>query len=62
MHKLVYWKATLIVLAYIKSSIERLFYEKHGHVHISVDSDTGYAENKNDRMSTTGYFIFYGLI
>jgi len=30
-------------------------YKKHGHVHISGYSDSGYAGDRGDRKSTTDY-------
>jgi len=33
-------------------------YRKHGHVHISEYSDSGYAGDRGDRKSITGYYIF----
>jgi len=35
-------------------------YRKHGYVHISEYSDSGYADDQGDRKSTTGYRTFAG--
>jgi len=57
----VYWTAALRILVYIKSSPEKgLLYKKHRHVRIFGYSDSGYAGNKGDRKSTTGYCTFVG--
>jgi len=37
-----------------------LLYKKHGHVYILGHSDSGYAGDKGDRKSTTGYCTFVG--
>jgi len=59
--KEVHWTAALIILTYIKSSSgKRVLYKKHGHVRIFGYSDSGYAGDKEDRKSTTGYCIFIG--
>ena len=39
-----------------KNSLRKcLLYKKHGHVHIFGYSDSGYADDKIDKKSTTGY-------
>ena len=54
----VHWTAALRILAYIKSSLEKgLLYMKYGHVRIFCYSDSGYAGDKQDMKSTTGYYI-----
>ena len=35
-------------------------YRKHGHVRISGYSDSGYAGDRGDKKSTTGYCTFIG--
>jgi len=51
----------LRILAYIKSSPRKdLLYKKHEHVRIFSYSDSGYAGDKGDKKSTTGYCIFVG--
>jgi len=35
-------------------------YKKYGHVHVSEYSDLGYAGDKGDRKSITGYCTFVG--
>ena len=55
----VHWTIALWILAYVKSSPGKsLLYKKHGHVHIFGYSDLGYAGDKGDRKSTTGYYTF----
>jgi len=55
------WLAAMRVLTYIKSCPEKeLVYRKHGHVHISGCSDSGYAGDRGDMKSTTGYCTFVG--
>jgi len=45
----VHWTATLRILTYVKSSPGKgLLYKKHGNVHISGYSDSGYAGDKGD--------------
>jgi len=59
--KEVHWTSPLRVLVYVKSSPGKcLLYKKHGHVCIFGYSDSGYASNKGDRKSTTGYCTFVG--
>ena len=63
MHQLreVHWTAALRIPAYIKSSPGKgWLYKKHGHVRIFGYSDSGYASDKGDRKSTTGYCTFVG--
>ena len=56
-----HWLVAMRVLAYIKSCPGKwLVYRKHGDVHISEYSDSGYAGDRGDRKSTTGYCIFVG--
>ena len=35
-------------------------YTKHGHVNVTAFSDAGYAGDRGDRKSTTGYLTFVG--
>jgi len=54
-----HWLATMRVLAYIKSCPEKgSVYRKHGYVRISRCSDSGYAGDRGDRKSATGYCTF----
>jgi len=56
-----YWLAAMRVLVYIKSWPEKwLVYRKYGHVHIFGYFDSGYAGDRGDRKSTTGYCTFVG--
>ena len=55
----VHWKTALRILLYVKSSPRKgLLYKKYGHIRISGYSDSGYAGDKGDRKSTTGYCTF----
>jgi len=56
-----HWLAVMRVLTYIKSYPgKRLMYKKHGRVHISRYSDSGYARDREDKKSTTDYCTFVG--
>ena len=56
-----YWLAAMRILAYIKScSGKGLVYRKYRHVRIFEYSDSGYAGDRGDRKSTTGYYTFVG--
>ena len=53
--------AAMRILSYIKSYTRKgLVHRKHGHVHISGYSDSGYSGDRGDRKSTTGYRTFAG--
>ena len=57
--KEIHWLVAMRVLAYIKSCPRKeLVYRKHGHVHIFGYSDSGYADDRGNRKSTTGYCTF----
>ena len=57
----VHWEGALRVLAYIKRSLGRgLIYWRHGYLRIEAYSDAGYACDKGDRKSTTGYCTYIG--
>ena len=57
----VHWKGALRVLAYIKRAPGRgLIYLRHCHLRIEAYSDAGYAADKGDRKSTTGYCTYIG--
>ena len=56
-----HWLAVMRVLAYIKRcSGKGLVYRKYRHVHIFGYSDSGYASDRGDMKSTTGYCTFVG--
>ena len=56
-----HWLAVTRVLVYIKSCLgKRLVYRKHGHVHISGYSNSGYTGERGDKKSTTDYCTFIG--
>ena len=49
------------VLAYIKRAPSKgLIYQRHDHLHIEAYSDAGYAGDKGDQKSTTGYCTYVG--
>ena len=55
------WLAAMRILPYIKSCLGKgLVYRKHEHVCIFGYSDSGYAGDRGDRKSTTGYYTFVG--
>ena len=57
----VHWEGALRVLTYIKRALGRgLIYRRHGHLRIEAYSDAGYATDKGDRKSTTGYCTYIG--
>jgi len=56
-----HWSAALRILAYIKSCPGKgLVYKKHRYVRIFRYSDLGYAGDRGDKKSTTGYCTFVG--
>jgi len=56
-----HWLAAMRILAYIKSCPGKvLVYRKYGHVRISGYSDSGYAGDRGDMKSITGYCTFVG--
>ena len=49
------------MLAYIKNSPGKgLIYSKHGYLQIDAYSDSGYAGDKGDKKSTSGYCTYVG--
>lgn len=63
MHKprWIHWKASLHILAYLKSTPGRgLIYKYHGHTKVIGYSDSSYAGDRGDRKSTSGYYTFIG--
>ena len=59
--RMVHWEGALRVLAYIKRSPSKgLIYRRHDHLRIEAYSDAGYAGDKGDRKSTTGYCTYVG--
>ena len=57
----VHWEGALRVLAYIKHAPGRgLIYRRHGHLRVEAYSDAGYAGDKGDRKSTTGFCTYVG--
>ena len=37
-----------------------ILYKKHGHTKIECFSDANWARSKEDRRSTSGYYVFFG--
>ena len=55
------WSGILRILVYIKSCPGKgLVYRNHGHIRISGYSDSGYAGDRENMNSTTGYYMFVG--
>ena len=58
---MVHWDGALRVLAYIKCALgEGLIYRRHDHLRIEAYSNAGYAGDKGDRKSSTGYCTYIG--
>jgi len=56
-----HWSAELRILIYLKSCPGKgLICRRHGHVYIFRYSDSGYAGDRGDMKSTTGYCTFVG--
>ena len=59
--RMVHWEGALRVLAYIKRAPGKgLIYQRHDHIRIEAYSDAGYAGDKGDQKSTTGYCTYVG--
>ena len=57
----IHWRIALRILAYFKSSLEKgLLYKKHEHIRNFGYFDSGYAGDKGNRKSITGYCTFVG--
>ena len=57
--RMVHWEGALRVLAYIKRAPSKgLIYRCHDHLRIEAYSDVGYAGDKGDKKSTTGYCTY----
>ena len=57
----IHWHAALRVLAYLKHAPGRgLLYQRHGHLRVEAYSDAGYAGDRGDRKSTSGFCTFVG--
>jgi outer membrane protein OmpA-like peptidoglycan-associated protein len=55
--------AVVRILKYLKDTPGKgLFFRKNGHINISGYTDTDWANDHNDRRSTTSYFTFVGGI
>ena len=57
----VHWLRVIRVLVYVKKAPRKgLVYKKNGHLLIEAYLDSGYAGNKGDRKSTSGYCTYVG--
>ena len=57
--RMVHWEGALRVLVYIKRAPGKgLTYRLHDHLRIEAYFDVGYAGDKGDRKSTTGYCTY----
>ena len=57
----VHWEGALRVLVHIKRALGRgLIYPRHSHLRIEAYSNAGYAGDKGDYKSTTGYCTYNG--
>ena len=58
---MVHWHGALRVLAYIKGALGKcLVYRKNNHLKIEAYSDSGYARDRGDRKSTSGFCTYVG--
>ena len=49
------------ILCYLKGALKRgILYSNHGHNRIECFSKTDWARSKEDRRSTSGYYVFVG--
>ena len=57
-----HWAAIEQVLCYLKGALGRgIFYSNHGHGHrLECFTDVDWAGSKEDKRSTTGYYVFVG--
>ena len=59
--RVVHWEGALRVLVYIKRAPgKELIYQRHDHLRIKAYFDVGYAGDKGDQKSTTGYCTYVG--
>ena len=55
----VHWTGVFHVLSYVKGVPGKgLVYRKNGHTRIMTYSDSGYAEDREDRKSTSGFCTY----
>ena len=58
-----HWAAVKQILCYLKRTPGRgILYSKHGHNRIECFTDVDWAGSKEDRRSTSGYYVFVGGI
>ena len=56
-----HWAAVEHILCYLKEAPRRgILYKKHGHTRIECFSDADWVRSKEDRRSTSGYYVFVG--
>ncbi|XP_039135774.1 uncharacterized mitochondrial protein AtMg00810-like [Dioscorea cayenensis subsp. rotundata] len=59
----VHWQGVLRVLPYVKGVLGKgLLYKNHGHLDIASYSDSGYAGDRGDKKSTSGFCTYAGGI
>ena len=56
-----HWEAIGHILCYLKESPRHgILYKKHGHTRIECFSDANWVGSKEDRRSTSIYYVFVG--
>ena len=56
-----HWAAVEHILCYLKEAPRsEILYKKHGHTRIKCFSNADWAGSKEDRRSTSGYYVFFG--
>ena len=55
------WAAVEHIVCYLKGAPERdILYSNHGHNRVECFTDADWARSKEDRRSTSGYYVFVG--
>ena len=56
-----HWVAMEHILCYLKEALGcGILYKKYGHTGIECFLDTNWAGSKEDKRSTSGYYVFFG--
>ena len=56
-----HWAVVEHILCYLKEALERgILYNNHGHNRLECFTDANWAGSKEDRRSTSGYYVFVG--
>ena len=56
-----HWVAVEHILCYLKEALGcGILYKTHGHTGIECFLDTNWAGSKEDKRSTSGYYVFFG--